>query len=375
MKRALDDEADGAADMVAEQAAPAESHVIRMWMQNNHCGTIIGKGGVNIKAIREQSDCKVQVSELAPGAAERLVTTTGSIAGINKAAELMIEVLEEQAAADPAAATEGERTHTLKLILSNNQVGGIIGKAGVVIKAMRDESGAVIKVDPAQTMQNERVVSLSGTKAALIKAHMLTAEKIASMPPDDDSKASKHQRTNPPGAPGAPPGYAMQQQYAPQGYAQQGYAQQGYAPQPGYSQYAPQPAYGQHPPQPGYGQPPQGYQQQQQQQQQQYPPQPGYSPYAPQPGGYAPQGYAPPTQGGPTADGGHEQMVPVALVGRLIGKAGSAIKELREMSGANIKVNSECEPGTQERKVVVSGTPDAVQYALGLIAQKLAQGP
>ena len=102
-----------------------------MWMQNNHCGTIIGKGGVNIKAIREQSDCKVQVSELAPGAAERLVTTTGSIAGINKAAELMIEVLEEQAAADPAAATEGERTHTLKLILSNNQVGGIIGKAGV----------------------------------------------------------------------------------------------------------------------------------------------------------------------------------------------------------------------------------------------------
>ena len=68
-------------------------------------------------------------------------------------------------------------------------------------------------------------------------------------------------------------------------------------------------------------------------------------------------------------------MVPVALVGRLIGKAGSAIKELREMSGANIKVNSDCEPGTQERKVVVSGTPDAVQYALGLIAQKLAQGP
>ena len=127
------------------------------------------------------------------------------------------------------------------------------------------------------------------------------------------------------------------------------------------------------PPQPGYGQPPQGYQQQQQ-----YPPQPGYSQYAPQPGGYAPQGYAPPQgqpQGGPTADGGHEQMVPVQLVGRLIGKAGSAIKELREQSGANIKVNSECEPGTQERKVVVSGAPDAVQYALGLIAQKLAQGP
>ena len=51
------------------------------------------------------------------------------------------------------------------------------------------------------------------------------------------------------------------------------------------------------------------------------------------------------------------------------------IKELREMSQATIKVNSECEPGTQERKVTVSGTPDQVQYAVSLIAHKLAQGP
>ena len=102
--------------------------------------------------------------------------------------------------------------------------------------------------------------------------------------------------------------------------------------------------------------------------------------YGQPPQGYAPQAYggkpayAPP-QGGVPSEGGHEQMVPVQLVGRLIGKGGSGIKELREMSRANIKVNSECEPGTQERKVVVSGAPDAVQYALGLIAQKLAQGP
>ena len=49
--------------------------------------------------------------------------------------------------------------------------------------------------------------------------------------------------------------------------------------------------------------------------------------------------------------------------------------EVREMSRANIKINTECEPGTQGRKVIVSGAPDAVQYALSMIAQKLAQGP
>jgi predicted RNA-binding protein YlqC (UPF0109 family) len=383
---------------------------VRMWMANNNVGTIIGKSGVNIKAIREQSGCKVNIAELAPGSTERLVTTIGSTTGVNKAAELMLEVLEEQAAADPAAATEGERTHTLKLMLSNNQVGGIIGKAGVTIKTFREESGAVIKVDPAQTLQNERIVSLSGTKTAVVKAHMLTVEKIAAMPPDDPSRdrADKYQRTG--GARGGPPGYGQP------AYGQPAYGQQGYAPQPAYGSYGGQPAYGsphgQPPggygqPPPGYGQPPQGYGQPQQQyapqqgygqpqqgygqqqqgygQQQQGYQQQGYQQQGYQQQGYAPQpaygsyggqpAYAQAPQGGVAVDGGHEQMVPVQLVGRLIGKGGSGIKELREMSRANIKINTECEPGTQERKVIVSGAPDAVQYALSMIAQKLAQGP
>jgi len=77
--------------------------------------------------------------------------------------------------------------------------------------------------------------------------------------------------------------------------------------------------------------------------------------------------------GGP--DGDVVQLVPSTLAGRLIGKGGSGIRELRDVSRANIKILSECEPGTDQRKVTISGAPDAISLALSMINQRLAQGP
>ena len=105
--------------------------------------------------------------------------------------------------------------------------------------------------------------------------------------------------------------------------------------------------------------------------------------------------------------------VPAILVGRLIGKGGSGIRELRDVSRAQIRILSECEPvwnkytcmigmdmhacdppscipdprlvvytpllcatqGTDQRKITCSGEPQAVQMAFSMIAQRLAQGP
>jgi hypothetical protein len=75
------------------------------------------------------------------------------------------------------------------------------------------------------------------------------------------------------------------------------------------------------------------------------------------------------------ADGEVMQLVPSALAGRLIGKGGSGIRELRDVSRASIRILSDCEPGTEQRKLTVSGTPEAIQMALSMISQKLSQGP
>jgi len=89
-------------------------------------------------------------------------------------------------------------------------------------------------------------------------------------------------------------------------------------------------------------------------------------------GGVAGASTATPT-GGPDSE--MMQLVPSVLAGRLIGKGGSGIKEMRETSHAQIRILSECEPGTDQRKVFVSGTPEAINVALKLINQKIAQGP
>ena len=57
----------------------------------------------------------------------------------------------------------------------------------------------------------------------------------------------------------------------------------------------------------------------------------------------------------------HEQLVAEGLVGRLIGKGGGNIRQIRELTGTAIKISSECEPGTDERKIAVSGAPNQVR--------------
>jgi len=65
-------------------------------------------------------------------------------------------------------------------------------------------------------------------------------------------------------------------------------------------------------------------------------------------------------------------LFPVAeqLVGGLIGKKGSNIAEIRQRSGAHIKI-PEAEPNQHERVLQISGTPEANELAIRLIHQKL----
>jgi len=56
-----------------------------------------------------------------------------------------------------------------------------------------------------------------------------------------------------------------------------------------------------------------------------------------------------------------------SIVGGIIGRAGFKIKEIREGSGANIKVNQTCAPQSSDRCVAVQGTNDKIIAALRLI--------
>lgn len=67
--------------------------------------------------------------------------------------------------------------------------------------------------------------------------------------------------------------------------------------------------------------------------------------------------------------GSHEMVIPNGLIGCVIGKAGSKINEIRQLSGATIKI-SNSEEGTKNRTVTINGAPEAINLAQYLITAR-----
>lgn len=57
---------------------------------------------------------------------------------------------------------------------------------------------------------------------------------------------------------------------------------------------------------------------------------------------------------------GYEHFVPSESVGRIIGPGGAQIREIRDRSGARVRVSNDKEPGTELRKVSIWGTDTQV---------------
>ncbi|CAH8496784.1 unnamed protein product [Schistosoma turkestanicum] len=68
-------------------------------------------------------------------------------------------------------------------------------------------------------------------------------------------------------------------------------------------------------------------------------------------------------------------LVPVAQCGSIIGKGGSKIKDVRELTGASIQVASEALPTSTERTVTISGTADAISKCIQLLCDIFLECP
>lgn len=71
----------------------------------------------------------------------------------------------------------------------------------------------------------------------------------------------------------------------------------------------------------------------------------------------------------PSSQQSHEMTVPNDLIGCIIGKGGTKIAEIRQISGAMIRISNceEREGGNTDRTITISGNPDAVALAQYLI--------
>ncbi len=68
-----------------------------------------------------------------------------------------------------------------------------------------------------------------------------------------------------------------------------------------------------------------------------------------------------------------ENFLDVLFSGIVIGAKGSKISQVRQESGASIKIDSEPMPGTNDRLITITGNPNQIQQAQFLLQQAVRQ--
>ncbi|KIX01936.1 uncharacterized protein Z518_07875 [Rhinocladiella mackenziei CBS 650.93] len=145
---------------------------LRAIVSTKEAGVIIGKAGKNVADLREETGVKAGVSKVVPGVHDRVLTVTGPLSGIAKAYALVAKgLLEGAPQMGMGGVVQNIGTHPIRLLISHNQMGTIIGRAGLKIKHIQDVSGVRMVAQKEMLPQStERIVEVQGTPEGIDKA-------------------------------------------------------------------------------------------------------------------------------------------------------------------------------------------------------------
>ncbi|XP_066433492.1 poly(rC)-binding protein 3 isoform X9 [Eleutherodactylus coqui] len=294
---------------------------IRLLMHGKEVGSIIGKKGETVKKMREESGARINISE--GNCPERIVTITGPTDAIFKAFAMIAYKFEEDIINSMSNSTATSKPPvTLRLVVPASQCGSLIGKGGSKIKEIRESTGAQVQVAGDMLPNStERAVTISGTPDAIIQCVKQICVVMLESPPKG---ATIPYRPKPASAPVIFAGgqaYSIQGQYA--------------IPHPDLTKL---------------------HQLAMQQ-----------TPFTPL--GQTTPAFPAGMDASPQAST-HELTIPNDLIGCIIGRQGTKINEIRQMSGAQIKIASAME-GSAERQITITGSPANISLAQYLINARL----
>ncbi|EPQ09557.1 poly(rC)-binding protein 2 isoform X9 [Pongo pygmaeus] len=320
---------------------------IRLLMHGKEVGSIIGKKGESVKKMREESGARINISE--GNCPERIITLAGPTNAIFKAFAMIIDKLEEDISSSMTNSTAASRPPvTLRLVVPASQCGSLIGKGGCKIKEIRESTGAQVQVAGDMLPNStERAITIAGIPQSIIECVKQICVVMLESPPkgvtipyrpkpssspvifaggqdrySTGSDSASFPHTTPsmclnPDLEGPPlEAYTIQGQYA--------------IPQPDLTklhQLAMQ------------------------------------------------QSHFPMTHGNTGFSAGldasaqttsHELTIPNDLIGCIIGRQGAKINEIRQMSGAQIKIANPVE-GSTDRQVTITGSAASISLAQYLI--------
>uniref|UniRef100_A0A3Q1ALN4 K Homology domain-containing protein n=1 Tax=Amphiprion ocellaris TaxID=80972 RepID=A0A3Q1ALN4_AMPOC len=271
-----------------------------------------GKKGESVKKMREESGARINISE--GNCPERIITLAGPTTAIFKAFSMIIEKLEEDISSSMTNSTATSKPPvTLRIVVPASQCGSLIGKGGCKIKEIRESTGAQVQVAGDMLPNStERAITIAGTPQSIIECVKQICVVMLESPPKGVTIPYR------PKPSGSPVIFAGGQAYAVQG--------QHAIPQPDSSSAAISP------------QLTKLHQLAMQQ-----------SPFP----------IAPSNQG-------FTGMQHNKLIGCIIGRQGAKINEIRQMSGAQIKIANPVD-GSTDRQVTITGSPASISLAEYLI--------
>ncbi|XP_039113053.1 poly(rC)-binding protein 3 isoform X7 [Hyaena hyaena] len=294
---------------------------IRLLMHGKEVGSIIGKKGETVKKMREESGARINISE--GNCPERIVTITGPTDAIFKAFAMIAYKFEEDIINSMSNSPATSKPPvTLRLVVPASQCGSLIGKGGSKIKEIRESTGAQVQVAGDMLPNStERAVTISGTPDAIIQCVKQICVVMLESPPKGATIPYRPKPASTPVIFAGGQAYTIQGQYA--------------IPHPDQLTKLHQLAM-QHTPFPPLGQTTPAF--------------PGLD-------------VSPPAST-------HELTIPNDLIGCIIGRQGTKINEIRQMSGAQIKIANATE-GSSERQITITGTPANISLAQYLINARL----
>ncbi|KAI9823602.1 MAG: hypothetical protein M1832_002383 [Thelocarpon impressellum] len=343
---------------------------IRAVISSAEAATVIGKGGENVTQIRRLSGAKCTVSDYSRGAVERILTVSGLVDAAAKAFGLIIRTLNNEALEAPS--TPQSKTYPLRLLVPHILIGSIIGKSGVRIREIQEASGARLNAsDSCLPLSTERSLVVLGVADAVhIATYYVGSTLREQLTERFGGPAASAYATRSGGPAGVVPGGMQVVPYVPQPVGgTYGHPDSFKGPNSHHhhQQRAPSNPYGMpytqaHAPQQAaqvpmqYGSP-----------QPQYA---GAGPQQPVQAGHAGPS-AQPIQGMVPGQPLTQQIyIPNDMVGAIIGKGGTKINEIRQLSGSVIKIN-EPQDDSNERLVTIRGTQECNQMALYMLYSRL----
>ncbi|ERF72077.1 hypothetical protein EPUS_04995 [Endocarpon pusillum Z07020] len=151
----------------------AESQLtLRAIVSSKEAGVIIGKQGKNVADLRDETGVKAGVSKVVTGVHDRVLSVTGALQGTAKAYSIVAKgLLEGAPQMGMGGIISNNGTHPIRLLISHNQMGTIIGRQGLKIKHIQDVSGVRMVAQKEMLPQStERIVEVQGTPEGIEKA-------------------------------------------------------------------------------------------------------------------------------------------------------------------------------------------------------------